>query len=199
MVWIGSRTKEWKAKHSARMLFWHQTSKAAQRARNKTSIRNKQQKGKPGHLQTIETRAKIGDSHRGVMRSSRPLKVRQRISKTMKRKIATGEIVIKTHTGIHKQNCLCWSCRKFYQLSYHEEALLQFLKEFPAVVSQRRFGKYRVDAYLPPPYHLAFEADGLEHHKPKRQALDNIRDRYLMSNFNLPVIHIQNQELTPWL
>ncbi len=199
MSWYGKRSKEWRVKHKRRMQLWHKESGAAQRARDKTSIRNSQQKGKLGHLQTAKTRLKISKHHTGMKRGPMSFRHRQKISATHKRKIASGEIVLKWHISTHKKACRCWACRRFYQLSRHEEALLRFLNDFPIVLSQHWFGKYRVDAYIPQPYHIAFEADGYEHSKTKGKEKDYRRDCDLMGGFNLPVIHIQNEELTPWL
>ena len=60
------------------------------------------------------------------------------------------------------------------------------------VVPQKAFGRYNVDAYLPPPYHLAFEADGEYWHDPKKDA---IRDTQLLSKFQLPVVRLSEREL----
>ncbi len=51
----------------------------------------------------------------------------------------------------------------------------------------------RVDAYLPLPYHLAFEADGEYWHQHPRR--DAARDAYLLKEFSLPVIRINGSEL----
>lgn len=80
------------------------------------------------------------------------------------------------------------------------------LNEFLEVVREKKFGNYRVDAYLPPPYHLAFEADGdywhnrdaLVLHKRninEHAATDDERDQYLFNVFNLPVVHLSETEV----
>jgi very-short-patch-repair endonuclease len=67
------------------------------------------------------------------------------------------------------------------------------LAEFPEVQEQVRFGDYMVDAYLPPPYHLVFEADGeYWHQHPKKDAA---RDKYLLRRFGLPVVRLRGKEL----
>lgn len=66
------------------------------------------------------------------------------------------------------------------------------LAEFPSVIREQRFGSYRVDAYLPEPYHLAFEADGAYWHDEERDA---VRDEQLLSDFDLPVIRLTEREL----
>lgn len=66
------------------------------------------------------------------------------------------------------------------------------LVDFPEVVCEKRFGRFRVDAYLPPPYHLAFEADGEHWHNKK---YDKKRDAELMKRFGLPVVRMSEQEL----
>jgi len=69
------------------------------------------------------------------------------------------------------------------------------LAEFPEVIgpSKQHFGHYTVDAYLPPPYHLAFEADGDYWHalyEKRDPGHDARRDAYLLREFNLPTIRI---------
>jgi len=65
------------------------------------------------------------------------------------------------------------------------------LAEFPEVIEQQHFGRYVVDAYLPPPYHLAFEADGdYWHNRPGVRKKDRARDRYLLKEFGLRTIRI---------
>ncbi len=66
------------------------------------------------------------------------------------------------------------------------------LAEFPTVIREQAFGRYRVDAYLPAPYHLAFEADGAYWHDEERDA---VRDEQLLSEFDLPVIRLTEREL----
>lgn len=73
-----------------------------------------------------------------------------------------------------------------------------FLGEFPEVMLEKHFGKYTADAYLPPPYHLAFEADGdywhpmVEENRPGYYAR---RDAELLSRFNLPVVRLTESEI----
>lgn len=69
----------------------------------------------------------------------------------------------------------------------------RILVEFPEILTQEQFGCYHVDAYLPPPYHIAFEADGeYWHQNPKRDAA---RDFYLLRKFDLPVVRLTGQEI----
>ena len=67
------------------------------------------------------------------------------------------------------------------------------LREFPEIRKQEIFGRYTVDAYLPAPYHLAFEADGSHWHRDSE--FDRNRDSYLLNEFNLPVIRFSDKEL----
>ena len=77
-----------------------------------------------------------------------------------------------------------------------ERRLYVLLAEFPTVIREQRFGRYRVDAYLPPPYHLAFEADGVYwHDRPERVKHDARRDAYLLAEYGLPVVRLGETEL----
>lgn len=76
-----------------------------------------------------------------------------------------------------------------------ELKLRAFLEEFPSVQEQKWFGRYRVDAYLPPPYHLAFEADGKYWYQDS--SYEEIRDQFLLEEFSLPVIHLSEEDLWP--
>ena len=74
------------------------------------------------------------------------------------------------------------------------------LAEFPEVIgpSKQRFGHYTVDAYLPPPYHLAFEADGDYWHalyEKRDPGHDARRDAYLLREFGLPTVRITESEI----
>jgi len=62
------------------------------------------------------------------------------------------------------------------------------------VICQKTFAPYRVDAYLPPPYHLAFEADGDYWHRDSEEE-DAERDAFLLREFNLPVVRIPEFEI----
>jgi len=76
--------------------------------------------------------------------------------------------------------------------------------EFPNVIIEAPFGPYRVDIYLPPPYHLGFEVDGTYWHKNRDSCR---RDRYLLETFGLFIVHLDEvelnvvlrEEVSPWL
>lgn len=70
------------------------------------------------------------------------------------------------------------------------------LAEFPVVKEEQPFGPYRIDAYLPPPYHLAFEADGSYWHGlPGARERDERRDAHLLKRFKLPTVRLTEDEL----
>ncbi len=77
-----------------------------------------------------------------------------------------------------------------------ELALYTLLAEFPEVRKQEWIGYRRVDAYLPEPYNLVFEADGLYWHP---DGPDEKRDKYLLSKGVHAVIHLTEHDLDPWL
>lgn len=99
----------------------------------------------------------------------------------------------------HQRNCRCWFCGPNAPPTEPERVLCEvLLAEFPHVIPQRRFGRYRVDAYLPFPYHLAFEADGEYWHARVEKARPDYyknRDAYLLVRFGLPVVRIGEAEL----
>jgi hypothetical protein len=99
----------------------------------------------------------------------------------------------------HPPGCQCFLHRVLLTnssrgaISMIEQYMLDVvLAEFPEVQHRRRFGRYEIDAYLPPPYHLAFEADGLVWHDTARDAR---RDAYLLERYDLPVVHLGEEEL----
>lgn len=95
--------------------------------------------------------------------------------------------------------CICRYCtpRRNFKRTDLEDILLHIvLANFDKVISEKRFGKYRVDAYLPQPYHIAFEADGeYWHTRPGAIAKDKSRDFYLLKRFKLPVVRFSQKEL----
>jgi very-short-patch-repair endonuclease len=90
-------------------------------------------------------------------------------------------------TGTHKDSS---AYLRFYD-GEGQRALVRLLDEFPEVIEQKVFGPFRVDAYLPAPYHMAFEADG-DRHNP---VYDAARDQFLLSVFALPVVRLTNSEV----
>lgn len=73
-----------------------------------------------------------------------------------------------------------------------------YLSDFPEVIAEKQFGRYRVDAYLPPPYHMAFEADGFYWHNLHEQEDPGYyqrQDEYLWRSFNLPVVRLTEAEI----
>lgn len=83
--------------------------------------------------------------------------------------------------------------RSIQSPTHIEEILVSLvLFEFPTIVREQKFGKYRVDAYLPE-YHLAFEADGVYWHKDTEA--DKTRDAYLLKEHSLTVVRFTEREL----
>jgi len=100
----------------------------------------------------------------------------------------------------HRLNCQCGACTGSYTgfslTKYEKIALDKLFCDFPVVITQRWFGgKYRVDFYIPKPYHIAFEIDGIKHDHPKGRSKDQIRDAWLFENFGLPIVRISNKEI----
>lgn len=94
-------------------------------------------------------------------------------------------------------DCKCASCFPPQSPTRIHKILLRILSDFPLLEIDKKFGNYCVDVYIPYPYHLAFEADGeYWHNKIGAKEFDKNRDKYLMDNFNLPVIRMEEKELT---
>lgn len=166
-----------------------------------------------GRKLSVETREKISfarrgktltESHRLAMKNCiLPDDFGQRVSKGMLKAGITRSPETKAKMSIAKKklwrthldngSCSCGECRKFKTSSPTciEVTLAKLLAEFPVVEQWKRFGRYEVDAYLPFPYHLAFEADGPWHDKDR----DATRDIYLLEKFQLPVIRLTGKEL----
>jgi len=138
-----------------------------------------------GDRHSMQTRAKMSAAHRGIS-----------LSDEHRARIAEGK---RRHSALDLPDCGCAFHR--YQRKRRASQLSQrmadvFLAEFPEVELEKVFGRYRVDAYLPPPYHLAFEADGSYWHSlPGRQEFDAERDVYLLEHFNLPVVRLTEEEI----
>lgn len=118
------------------------------------------------------------------------------LSEETKRKISESSTLAKLQ---HMENspigCKC-AAHSFPNPSSLEIILYYLLKEFPDMKRQKWFGRMRVDAYLPEPYHLAFEADGeYWHTMPGRKEADVERDNMLLEKFDLPVIRFTELEL----
>jgi len=97
----------------------------------------------------------------------------------------------KLHAENPPPNCGC-GIHKINSPTRLERILGSLLGEFPEAVFQKQFSYYVVDYYLPPPYHLAFEADGAYWHDTKKDAR---RDKILLRKFGLPVIRFTEREL----
>ena len=166
------------------MARWHKESIGAQQGHIKTIERNKQGKGK-----------KLSKEH------SRKLKEAHRYHDC------------SIHGGWHKGHwkahlrgeCFCgWFGNKTPHTSdtSFNRALEKLLAEYPEIIREKSFGRYRVDAYLPPPYHLVFEADCKYWHdkiEKEKPGYKKERDRVLIEEFGLVVIHLTDDDLTPWL
>lgn len=151
-----------------------------------------------GKKKSFEARLKMHRVHLGVLLSDEHRMAKQAACSTPEFRQATRERTQK-HIALDFPNCRCWPHQSRNGLlrngSTNIEVLLVniLLAEFPEVREQEQFGCYQVDAYLPPPYHLAFEADGTYWHRyPKRDAA---RDAYLLRKFNLPVVRLTEKEL----
>lgn len=101
------------------------------------------------------------------------------------------------HAEFDLPDCKCYAHdRPMFVSNLSKRMIDLLLFEFPEVVAEKQFGRFRVDAYLPPPYHLAFEADGSYwHNLPGRKEKDIARDAWLLEHFNLPVVRVLQEGL----
>jgi len=138
-----------------------------------------------GDRHSERTRAKMSVAHQGVS-----------LSDEHRARIIEGA---RRHAALDLPDCGCAFHR--YRRKRRASQLSQrmadvFLTEFPEVELEKVFGRCRVDAYLPPPYHLAFEADGSYWHSlPGRSEFDVERDAYLLEQFDLPVVRLTEEEI----
>ena len=162
-----------------------------------------------------EHRDKIGVALRGVPKNDSHRKALSIASKKRYKDPAAREVTAASLRGVKQstsrrraqsrarrahivaapKGCRCGPCygRPFPTLI---ESILRekVLAEFPKVIAEKRFGLYSVDAYLPPPYHLAFEADGEYWHRDSKD-YDEARDDYLLIEHDLPVVRMAEVEL----
>ena len=154
-----------------------------------------------GRIISPETRAKRSIAFKGRMISSEQ---RAKISAALKGYKHTPEAranmstARKSHVMACGGNCNSVGCTSPKSPTRIENILANvLLAEFPEVRREEHFGHYWVDAYLPPPYHLAFEADGVYWHRAdsKQSKKDAKRDAYLIMEYGLPVVRIGEREL----
>ena len=101
----------------------------------------------------------------------------------------------RKHLDTHL-NCSCITQASPSNLS--KKMIDKYLFEFPEVIAEKRFGRFYIDAYIPHPYHLAFEADGKYWHRlheKENPGFYQRRDIELLSRYNLPVIRLSENEI----
>ena len=168
--------------------YWTPERRAALAQKNRDRIYTPELRAKVAenarHPHTTETRRKMSRTRTGM-------KYGQLFRETNSR-------VSREHAAKNLPNCGCvvhGGRPKSHHRTTIENILVKvILKEFPKVITEKRFKRYVVDAYLPPPYHLAFEADGEYWHR-MRPEHDVRRDAYLLEQFNLVVIRLSEKEL----
>ena len=156
-----------------------------------------------GHSVSPETRAKIGAANAISLRGQK-LSPETRAKMGASRMGHTVTPETRAKMSIARKNhmieprgdvCACGVCTPAQSPTHIEEILANvLLAEFPEVRREEKFGRYWVDAYLPSPYHLAFEADGAYWHKSSSKR-DGERDLYLLQEFGLPIVRLSEREL----
>ena len=172
--------------------------------------RAKMSRANSGYKHSEEARAKMSAWHRGkslspehcaklsVALKGRVLSPKQRAARVGRRHSPATRAKISASIIAHIKDCdgTCGrvACTPPPSPTQIENILVEvLLAEFPIVKQEVRFGRYRVDAYLPPPYHIAFEADGAYWHRDPEK--DARRDSYLLAEHSLPVVRLTEMEL----
>lgn len=150
--------------------------------------------GPIGRVRPQSERDAISRAHMGVPKS---METRARMSAGQlagwtKEKRARASATRRRHKDDYP-NCACGQCRIPKSPTRIETFLLHLLEDYPEVKTEEPFPPYRVDAYLPPPYHLAFEADGSRWHLNAKR--DKKRDKFLFKKYELPVVRMTGTEL----
>lgn len=174
---------------------WTEEERKTISARMIGNTNGKNNPGPIGRVRPQEERDAISRAHKGRPKSAETrarMSAGQKASWT-KEKRARLSVSRKRHIT-ESIGCMCGACKKPTSPTYIESILISFLSEFPEVIPEKQFGHYFVDAYLPPPYHLAFEADGEYWHKIGRKR-DKKRDKWLYKNHNLVVIRLTSADL----
>jgi very-short-patch-repair endonuclease len=172
---------------------------AEHQAKITAALRQRPSFGMLGKSHTPEARAKMAAANSGRPKSQEQ-RARQSTVMTQRwadpKRRARQSVAGKAHIGT-VPGCRCAPCRLPRSPTKLEGLLIHvILAEFPEVKPQRWFGRYRVDAYLPPPYHLAFEADGeYWHGSPSQRKRDAKRDAWLLREFGLPVVRLTGGEI----
>lgn len=150
-------------------------------------------KGRTGAIITAETRQKISKNLVGKKKTAEHIR-NMSLGKqaAMTDKLKEKQRIARVDHMIKNPNCQCGMCRLPINKTRPERILELLLSEFPEIRPQEKFPPYKIDVYIPAPYHLAFEADGEFWHKPKR---DQARDNFLLKKYNLPVIRLTSTEL----
>jgi len=158
----------------------------------------------PGHPSSPETNAKIRASKLGpagdYARLPKSAEHRAKIGAASRRNGSdpTFRAAISARRNEHLAICggecgSTWCGARRYSDTSLERALLGLLVDFPTVETQRRFGRFRVDSYLPE-YRLAFEADGTYWHA-RRSAYDAARDAEILRRFGVTVVRLTEENL----
>lgn len=104
------------------------------------------------------------------------------------------------HNSLELPNCGCWVHRPWNgAISSLTWVLADFLTAagFEIVIPEAKMGRYTVDVLLAEEW-IALEADGTYWHtmnEKKNPGYKERRDSYLEKMFNLPVIHLSEEEV----
>ncbi|KKM91922.1 hypothetical protein LCGC14_1223590 [marine sediment metagenome] len=146
------------------------------------------------HLQEFQFRPGVSPWNKG---KTRLVPNKPRVVTAAHRKNAS--IAQKRHAAKDLPDCACGVHRPAGKVSRLSGRMIDvFLSDFPEVIREKQFGRCLVDAYLPPPYHLAFEADGEYWHGLREQqdpGYHRRRDYYLKVQFGLTTIRLTESEI----
>jgi hypothetical protein len=155
--------------------------------------------GHIGIFHSKETKQKMSMAHKGKSKNPEHIeKVRlaQLGRKRSPEAIENNRQAKIRHLENPPPNCKCVIHHKYTKCTFIEKILcLVIIPDLPKITN-KHFGRYSVDAYVPKPWHLAFEADGdYWHNLPGIKERDQKKDKYLLEKYNLPVIRFSESDL----
>ena len=151
-----------------------------------------------GKTHSIESRAKMSASHKGVLKSTAHNRKNREahlgVPKSEEHRQALSRS-LKDHASLDLSDCQCVvhkSPSRTEPTKLAWTAYELFLEDFDIVVPEVKFGPYRVDFLLADEW-LAIEVDGAGWHR--NYARDCKRDKFLLDKFELPVVRLTQAEI----
>jgi hypothetical protein len=156
--------------------------------------------------QRLKYRGPKSDAHRAALSAAQKRRYadpieRKRTSIQQKERWADPDLLAK-HSDLIKSHWARDPERRFNRGYINPSTLgwkmIDFLSDagFEIICPETQFGKYRVDALLAEEW-IAFEADESHHQDRKARERDADRDAYLLNEYQLPVVRLSEQDVSP--